>query len=374
MDESMSEVQDWRGFTATPEDVLFFRDSRPSTIGADHYLQSIFPPLPSTLYGMLRTCRLMDTGGDLENLGEKRWSSLAPEIRREVGEWGSLGTLRLRGPWLVREEAGGRQEMLFPAPADLGLVTGESGAIDRVVRYLPTTAANGQGWSHTLALLEPKIKSEGRWTPLPGGEPAVPATDWLVTREGLTQWLAGTTPDPGSFARSTDLWLTEQRTGVGIQSDRRTAKDGMLYTFGFVRLLRGVSLGFEISGSTITSGVTATLGGEGRLVRLDHGPSLSESIRAGRRDNEMSALYLATPGVFAGDVASRPASLSIRAAAVRSMTHAGGWDLAKKQPKPLRRAVPAGSVYYTDTADVASFMKISEGHEEGFGVVLAGAY
>jgi CRISPR-associated protein Cmr3 len=368
----MNAVGDWRGFTATPEDVLFFRDSRPSTIGADHYLQSIFPSLPSTLYGMLRTCRLMDTRDDLEKLGEKRWGSLPPEVRQEVGEWGALGTLRLRGPWLVRKHDDTNQ-MLFPAPSDLAVI-GESESVERVVRYLPAPFADLQGWSHPLALLEPHERIDTRWAPFRNGRGAAPKppTGWFVTLEGLKQWLEGSAPDPRSFVKSSDLWVTEQRTGVGIQSDRRTAEDGMLYTFGFIRLLRGVSLGFEISGSMIEPGITATLGGEGRLVRLDRGPSLSESLQIAKRDTEMKALYLATPAVFDGKPASQPASLPIRAAAVRSMIHAGGWDLAKRMPKPLRRAVPAGSVYYTDAEDVASFMKISEGHEEGFGVVLAG--
>lgn len=315
----------------------------------------------------------MDGKDDLEQLSEQRWANLPADVRNEVGEWGLLGTLRLRGPWLVRDRKG-MPEILLPAPSDLALILGKSGEVERVVRYLPAPLAGVQGWSHSLALLHPNIRIDGQWAPFRNEKGSAPqsANGWFVTLEGLAKWLQWSTPDPTTLVRSSDLWLTEQRTGVGIQSDRRTAEDGMLYTFGFVRLQRGVAIGFEISGSKIEPGVTATLGGEGRLVKLSRGPSLSESLETAKHVSKMKALYLATPAVFDGQLASQPPGLPIRAAAVSSMIHAGGWDLAKRMPKPLRRAVPAGSVYYTDADDVASFMKISEGHEEGFGVVLAG--
>lgn len=59
---------DWRFFRLDPDDVLFFRDGRPSTLGEDHYLRSLFPFHPSTLYGALRTRRLLDFGVDLHEL------------------------------------------------------------------------------------------------------------------------------------------------------------------------------------------------------------------------------------------------------------------------------------------------------------------
>ena len=62
------------------------------------------------------------------------------------------------------------------------------------------------------------------------------------------------------------------------------------------------------------------------------------------------------------------------AAVVRSSLHIGGWDLVRRGPKPLRRGVAAGSVYYVEAGDSAirSYVPISDMHEQGFGLTLAG--
>src|SRR5438552_10316090 len=110
----------WTPLQVFPDDVLFFRDGKPNTQGDDHYLRSLFPPYPSTLYGALRTQRLIDFGVDLTGLDEARWKMLNAELRRELGEWAGFGSLWLRGPWLIW-----RKQVLMPAPADLGLLLNE---------------------------------------------------------------------------------------------------------------------------------------------------------------------------------------------------------------------------------------------------------
>src|ERR1700682_5596391 len=96
----------WQGYRLLPQDVLFFRDGRPSSMGDDHYLRSIFLPHPSTLYGMVRTQRMPDEGCDLSHVSEAWWQGLPERLRAEIGEWGGYGSLRLRGPWLVRDLPG----------------------------------------------------------------------------------------------------------------------------------------------------------------------------------------------------------------------------------------------------------------------------
>ncbi len=38
-----------------PLDVLLFRDGRPFSAGMDHLAGSVFPPLPSTIAGFIRS-------------------------------------------------------------------------------------------------------------------------------------------------------------------------------------------------------------------------------------------------------------------------------------------------------------------------------
>jgi CRISPR type III-B/RAMP module-associated protein Cmr3 len=57
-------------------------------------------------------------------------------------------------------------------------------------------------------------------------------------------------------------------------------------------------------------------------------------------------LYLATPAVFAGGASPQSFPGSLVSIANGKPFATGGWDLALKAPKPLRRVVPAGSVFF----------------------------
>ena len=58
-------MSDRVAFEMVPDDVLFFRDGKPSSLGSDHYLRSLFPPFQSTLYVALRNSRLVEAEVDL---------------------------------------------------------------------------------------------------------------------------------------------------------------------------------------------------------------------------------------------------------------------------------------------------------------------
>src|SRR5947207_7513440 len=108
-------------FRIQPHDVLFFRDGKPSSLGEDHFHRSIFPPHSATLYGAIRTRRLIDEGVDLSRLKPSTWNELVHEdLQAEIGTPQALGTFSLRGPWLTRRETfDGADEVLLPAPSDL---------------------------------------------------------------------------------------------------------------------------------------------------------------------------------------------------------------------------------------------------------------
>ena len=170
---------DWQGFRLMPDDVLFFRDGKPNSRGSDHYLRSLFPPNPSTLYGALRARRLLDEGVSLASLDEDVWRRLPADLRGELGDWGHFGSLEIRGPWPIRGD-----EPLLPAPSDLGLTFRErrpderpSGrrrrgglepprppAIDQVARFrLPPDSGTGGGHSHDCKLLLPYLYNGSGW-------------------------------------------------------------------------------------------------------------------------------------------------------------------------------------------------------------------
>jgi CRISPR-associated protein Cmr3 len=344
---------EWSSFQAVPDDVLFFRDGKPSTRGSDHYLRSLFPPHPSTLYGALRTRRLLDAGVDLRGLDAKIWREQVGALEGELGAWGGFGSLELRGPWLVQQ-----REPLFPAPADLGVTLRASlegpPQVRTVSRFLPVSPEGEGRWSHPLALLAASAPEAGS-----SGEPAGesrPAAGWFLNRAGLAAWRRGGVPRPEDFVHASALWTPEARTGIGLEEDKRSGKQGLLYTFGFIRLAADVALGFEVAGSPLRSDGRIRLGGEGRTATLEAGlgfPGFSPASCTG----SLVAVCFVTPclaesgGYPPGFSAERLESeiggqrCRLVAAAVPGFVTVGGWDLARARSKPLRRALPAGSVF-----------------------------
>jgi CRISPR-associated protein Cmr3 len=380
---------EWRAFSLYPDDVLFFRDGRPSTRGADHYLRSLFPPSPSTLYGAVRTRRLMDEGIELEGLNAHTWKDRLGGLAKELGDWGGFGSLRLRGPWLVWNG-----EPLLPAPHDLGIEVDtpedakarEIPRVARAVRYIPVAFDGNVIGSHPLAGLQPHD-----WEGLPGTEPP-PALGWFLRPAGFAAWSRGGMPKPEDFVHWKTLWVDESRTGVGLETKGRLAAKGQLYTFGFIRLRPGVALGFEASGTELKPGGRLRLGGEGRTVALEKGSALPEPPLqlpvSGRLTLSFATPALSEagaypPGFSEGRLSSQlgEKTCSLVAAAVRGFTTLGGWDLAKGQAKPLRRAIPAGSVFLfeapegpPETLHGQCLSDFPGDHlaQQGFGLAMAG--
>jgi CRISPR-associated protein Cmr3 len=403
----------WRGFRIIPDDLLFFRDGRPSTRGDDHYLRSLFPPNPSTLYGALRTRRLLDAGVSLRELrksGRELWEELPDELRSELGAWGGFGTLEIRGPWLVSDKDG----VLLPAPADLAVVvpreedtTSITGARSHheepplpfagtvVVRFLAAEDPGGRH-SHQGRLLHPFTWEGGGWAAWTDPAPPRVVPGWWLTPQGLAAWAEGSAPAPADLVHSSALWLDEARVGVGLQADQRTSADGQLYTFGFIRLRPGISLGFDARGTGLEPGRRVVLGGEGRTGWLAEGPILPASpvpstpasgLRVALATPALSASGAALPGFAAVGTAGELLGTTTRlsGALVSGHTLVGGWDLARSRPKPLRRAIPVGSVGLlqaepTTSLEPAAFhgRAVSDFEDEehlarqGFGLLLAG--
>lgn len=384
-----------RGFRFAPDDLLFFRDGKPSTQGDDHDLESIFPPSPATLYGALRARRLFDAEIAVGELSKATWPELlSADLVQELGPWGGFGTMRLRGPWLVRDG----NQVLLPAPGDVAVLTERTSDGPKVSSVFRLRLDDGQStarWSHPLGAWRPFERRNEGWIDASARSPVSAAGEWWITAAGLTAWAAGGVPAAAELVHRSELWQPEPRVGVGLATDDRLAQEHLLFTFGFVRLSRNVELGFELEGSPLAAELGLRLGGEGRTGQLRPGPTFPAAppIPQGARRIVVSTLtpMLSLTGAFPPGFA--PSRLSgkfggldaaLAGALVRSWQPLGGWDLVRRRAKPLRRAIPPGSVFALESSNPSAAVSLwgtnhsdfaEEGlSQQGFGLVACGVY
>jgi CRISPR type III-B/RAMP module-associated protein Cmr3 len=312
----------------------------------------------------------------------------------------------MRGPWFVR----GDSEVLIPAPADLGVVLNPladratSGGRPRyeeilqVVRYRHPPYRDGSRWSHPLDLASPFYRVEDQWLPWqaePGSPEPETAAEWYLDEAGALAWMGGATPATTDFVHRSELWYDEVRTGLGMQDTSRLAAEHMLYTFGYIRLAPGTSLGFEVRATGLSAGGHLRLGGDGKMAELLSGPPFPHTSAPKLEGTAFSLTFLtpcpstagAYPPGFASDrltarLARHEATLT--GAVVRAPALVGGWSLATGGPRTLRRSIPAGAVYTfraKDAHEIASAIHVKNlsdypnDHlaQQGFGFALTGA-
>ena len=367
-----------------PRDPLIFRDGKPFTATPGERSNSLGFPFPSTLAGAVRTL----VGPDHKNGYDQN--------RVET-----LKAISMRGPALVELTADGQiSNWFFPAPADALLV--EDRASQQVKRYalapikLPDGAVTDM---EGLALVgtashvkdKPYKRAPHYWD--------------QKTMEAWLDEAKGGVVEPKTMGLSE---LTrETRTHDSIDPATQSSREGALFqTSGmeFVRtelntedrLKEAYSLALALETDADLKGGTDFLGGERRVVRWQKTqsalPKCPEAVKQKIMERKHCRLILATPAHFEkGFLPTRlkkDFNVKVTAAALSRYQTISGWDYAKAgggEPKPTRRLVPAGSVYFLDlsgVADIEAFVNavwlqaISDDDQsrcDGFGLALLGA-
>lgn len=350
-----------------PVDVWLFRDGRPFDAGSDHRAQSLFPPYPSVIQGVMRSYHLIVKNVDLND---------KDSVRQAVGTAEDVRGLRMRGPFVTRRE-GDALVRYFPVPADATLQDSRLRAL--VPEQKPSDIECGL---QTSLLLWPK------------GEPAKDEllSKW-ITEEDLHKYLDG---QPASAIAEDDLFVWENRFGIARDEAKHTVREGALYEVQFVRpkeeptkLLRtGLSVQLEgLEGlSQWPEYGWLRMGGEGRGGYFHQVTGLPWPQPPNPLP-ERFKLYFATPAYFEAGWKPRDweaffdGPLTLEAAAVSRYQSLGGFDLARNEHKPARRYVPAGSVYFFQCHSEARLRPTlvqqaitDSGAEVGFGQILIGRW
>lgn len=379
-----------------PRDPLVIRDGRPNDRRSESATLSF--PLPSTCAGICRTQLGSDPGRGF-TLG---------------GQLDMLRQTRLRGPLLVDREAG---RLLFAAPRDVRIERGPDEQLRaRVLGPLRTPDGVQHDDLDGLHLVGPS--NDGGF--IAGKPPRDPRTFWswnaMESALRAPVRLEGTDAVEAFLGDGVSRIPIESRMHVSLDQETETAREGMLFGTKGLRFAAGepeslskvralaLFLDFDptpIAGRAIRPGL-APFGGKRRLARwtpteatqLPPIPSwLSEHItRAPDGVPLRLRVILATPAIFhlgyrptPGASSLLPAIATLVAALVPRPETVSGWDFATGKPKPSRRMVVAGSVFWIDLAgDAAARLAWLKGvwmqnvsdeeqdRRDGFGLALVG--
>lgn len=330
-----------------PLDVLFFRGNQlfgePGSYG-----EALMPPWPSVAAGALRTRILAADRIDMAAFA----AGQVPHP--QLGTPQAPGSFVLQAFGVARKPEGGDVELLMPLPADL-VVQGKEGAAGpaaaSVLPLRPVALHGALASSSPLPLL-PVLAQ--------GNDRAKPASGWWLNGKGWRNYLQGQPITPADLVHTSTLWSYDERVGVGLDGDTRSAADGKLFTTRAIAMKEGVGFAVAVAGAGLPTSGSLRLGGDGRAAAVHAcpiawpAPDLAAISAAGS-----CRIVLTSPGIFEGgwrlpgmlgDNTLQLPGLRARvvAAAVSRADTVSGWDLATRQPKPAQKAAATGSVYWLD--------------------------
>lgn len=326
----------------TPADSLLFKPALlPDGMGA-RLLASDFPPPRRTLIGALRSAIGESLG---VHWAEYRQGN-APDIDQAIGAPTAVlpQGASVHGPWLSK---GGKR--LMPLP----------------LCFLAREKATDHQHKPPLdvAMLQPSDEcystdlGETRLPVLPqqhAGKGFKARTDIWITTDGLqkiSKVSQGESVElaPDDYWRLDELYVHDERLGIGMNSQQRRVEPGLLYQTRHVRLQPDVALMLRVKkwpAASKADGQVITLGADGRLASIH--------VRAVTGDEAVlqhkvrGTLWVTTAPLPMGEKgipwALQDADL-ICAAIGKPMRH-GGWSLKAHRSEPVRYFTPAGSAFW----------------------------
>jgi CRISPR-associated protein Cmr3 len=342
-----NEIRQW--IEIDPLDTLFFRGSDPMVAGESHEVRTVFPPMPSTIMGALRTAILAQRGVDLNAFLRHGGGSDLPHL----GSAGKPG-FAVVGPLIEATLGDGKGETFFPTPAHwFGEKDESKDTIGVCVAKHGLSEASDLGLTGggpaPLLVEAPRTTSmkslHGYWANAVTFDRVAKGKRLLPIIDTLGEACAGAS----ALLRPDTLFGQEQRTGLALDIGARRAVKGHLYTATHVRLADGVRLLIGLSDDLVPTHIDAEgvmqLGGEQRLVRY----RLRQKKVTLPASTTGWAMALA-PATFAS---LRQAGLGDTPRASGALLRMAGWDMKINFHKPSMAYLPMGSVIKIEDASTA---------------------
>lgn len=336
-----------------PYDMLFFGTGRPFTMEDESWTKGIFPPNPSTVYGYLRSTYFENNMSDLSKANTND-----DPTKHFVIETFNLSLL---------EKEKKKQIQLFPIP--FGHILNENKKIEELELKENEVISNNPFTYYLYATTDGKAETLDN--------------TYYITKKELENYLNG--KPIKSVCKITKYLVEEQRIGIATNNKTGKTEEGKLYRIAFnhlntVDLINNtetvLSFNVKVTAKDLTSAKLRTLGGEGKKAFLQE--TEFDEVSTVTKQNINALLYFTTPAIletsFFNDFGT------IQCIANDKPQYIGGWDMAKKQPKPMQKAYPAGTVFFvqfTDEGKIKEFQtqfnnKIGELTKEGFGQFFLG--
>jgi CRISPR-associated protein Cmr3 len=346
----------------TARDPIVARDGRPFGAGQGNRMRGLGWPLPSVVAGSFRTA-LVKAHPDLDFAGDMPQRLMAIEV---AGVFPASG-----------------QELYLPAPNDC-VWNGETGEIHAAKAF----SFDQGGCDFPINGLRPVVysddptKSDFKPKPVPAWWPFGKLADWLLGK-------------PVSFdAKFLNAGVQETRDHVCLDAETGAAAEGQIFAtaglnvthlprygvaksrpfqerFAEIALSARVTTAEKAFDHVKTLNAWHPLGGERRLVHWQRNDAAelwtySEAVKAALESATKIRMVLVTPAIF--DHGWRPDWLdgknltgkpigdgpTLRLVGVSNIRWkaVSGWSLAPPRgPKPIRRMVPAGSVYFFEKVE-----------------------
>ncbi|MGD9976196.1 MAG: type III-B CRISPR module-associated Cmr3 family protein [Desulfatirhabdiaceae bacterium] len=332
-----------------PLDTVFFKGSEPMVAGQNHEVRSVFPPMPSTIIGAIRTAILSQRKIDIDQYVRETDRNSTIETRYPLLGTPEIPGFKLVGPLLHAITKRGKSELFYPSPAhwfadEKKMKNGNAVSVAAAKQISEHIAQLGI----TGSVLQPAwvmrpengdLKSlSGYWINAPAFQAMKSGKGQLVFCDTVKNVI----PENPVILKLDAFVINENRIGIALETGTRRVKEGHLYSSTQMRLNTGVQMIVGFSAELIPSHLDPVgvlqLGGELRISAYHlQSENIPDVFSTGQWAMNLSAFPVK-------DLDSMAECCRVSG----PLTRMGGWDMKKGFHKPMQAYMPAGSVIKMD--------------------------
>lgn len=309
-----------------PLDTFFFRDGKPFSRGQETWADGVFPPSPTILYGALRAIYFTHHPDEFEKANSSEDLTL---------------NLKIKGVFL---EIG--KQLYLPVPDDFVRTEKGNKRLLEVVQNNHVSSNKIPGFVTTLMTTKEAIADR--------------EINALFQKIYYQRYLKGKT----DCSITKDYLQSEPKIAFKKNDATMTVDEESLHRVGTQRFKDDngtVSIVIEFEGLNIPNQGLMKLGGEGKIASyeiIEEKDYTRIEPPTFASEDKYFKICLATPALFQrGWLPSwidertltgefNQLKLKLLTAIIGKPVLVGGFDMKEGKPKPMYKAVPAGSVYY----------------------------